>query len=215
MILNALIPSTIWPSILHVCGDDPVITCIICQIISYSPRMWRWSYPQDLLHLHQDVFSTYVEMILFYQMLLKVLGGILHVCGDDPFSSGIVFGGGEYSPRMWRWSLISCITSFKHVVFSTYVEMILLVLGIVLTWSRILHVCGDDPMLFLIFKSCHPYSPRMWRWFLVLLVDELRHTVFSTYVEMILKKFQPALRTRSILHVCGDDLSLAEKWGKN
>ena len=50
---------------------------------------------------------------------------ILHVCGDDP--------------KMH----LEKITAF--IVFSTYVEMILIPRFPSIIWLSILHVCGDDP----------------------------------------------------------------------
>ena len=51
----------------------------------------------------------------------------------------------------------------KFLVFSTYVEMILLWAMSVLHVDSILHVCGDDPKT----RQSHivelVYSPRMWR----------------------------------------------------
>ena len=93
-------------SILHVCGDDPKVAQYPVQSGKYSPRMWRWSTKQLLLPLRTS--------------------SILHVCGDDPlitFFSRIV---SWYSPRMWRWSWYKLQPAAARVVFSTYVEMILL-----------------------------------------------------------------------------------------
>ena len=71
----------------------------------------------------EDVFSTYVEMILNLDGQLLNGGSILHVCGDDPLVLPPVTNRGgvfstyvemiltsdmspsltiQYSPRMWR-----------------------------------------------------------------------------------------------------------------
>ena len=71
------------------------------------------------------VFSTYVEMILSHSGDRVLWGGILHVCGDDPY------------PLKIRLRSL--------VVFSTYVEMILLNKNYFVSHESILHVCGDDP----------------------------------------------------------------------
>ena len=49
------------------------------------------------------------------------------------------------------------------------------------------------------------YSPRMWRWSYIFVVNYLFFTVFSTYVEMILPNHFRNFMFCRILHVCGDD----------
>ena len=133
--------------VLHVCGDDP-----FCQSISgsnswCSPRMWRWSH-DDLLKLYlEDVFSTYVEMILNLLLLDPTFYCVLHVCGDDPTNQNLIGKTFGCSPRMWRWSC--CFEENTRIapVFSTYVEMILGCGSFSFFLTGVLHVCGDDPLL--------------------------------------------------------------------
>ena len=47
------------------------------------------------------VFSTYVEVILIYENLVKQEDGILHVCGGDPKMSKNLYLDIKYSPPMW------------------------------------------------------------------------------------------------------------------
>ena len=145
MILSATwIPGT-WSCILHVCGDDPFKMKQLKNFTSYSPRMWRWSLEVGNETMVMMVFSTYVEMILAGAALLWLLRRILHVCGDDPKQNTISFEIAVYSPRMWRWSQLTDALKDSLSVFSTYVEMILVIYTIfIFVWS-ILHVCGDDP----------------------------------------------------------------------
>ena len=166
MILNWRFVIFLEWSILHVCGDDPVIGQQYTSHGRYSPRMWRWSLLCYSIHLISTVFSTYVEMILtldkgdnndslvfstYVEMILNfckyclALDRILHVCGDDPTLGLGVMTGFQYSPRMWRWSLIALLFYHQIQVFSTYVEMILIKTLQALIYQRILHVCGDDP----------------------------------------------------------------------
>ena len=49
------------------------------------------------------------------------------------------------------------------VVFSTYVEVILLTLSLRLMPFSILHVCGGDPFVQILGHRMKGYSPRMWR----------------------------------------------------
>ena len=50
--------------ILHVCGGDPTTLPTNFNVITYSPRVWRWSYTEHNEKALED--------------------GILHVCGGDP-----------------------------------------------------------------------------------------------------------------------------------
>ena len=115
-----------WFSILHVCGGDPDLSA--CSIIfsSYSPRMWRWSSTTSHEDFKWAVFSTYVEVILKMEAAALSGVGILHVCGGDPVHSLLHFLCSKYSPRMWRWSQLSSSFDLWYTVFSTYVEVILI-----------------------------------------------------------------------------------------
>ena len=86
---------------------------------------------------------------------------------------------------MWRWSLARFIDSSLK--------------------GCILHVCGGDPFNFVNYKSDETYSPRMWRWSYIYLVNFLGLHVFSTYVEVILIESVKTSFPSCILHVCGGD----------
>ena len=90
-------------------------------------------------------------------------------------------------------------------VFSTYVEVILLLEHQDEAIRRILHVCGGDPSLCSRLIDWILYSPRMWRWSYWCYFWKKPTFVFSTYVEVILVWSVPALIKVCILHVCGGD----------
>ena len=150
--------------ILHVCGGDPLKPLDKWKAFWYSPRMWRWSQRKMKNDLSRYVFSTYVEVILEKASVFRVKNSILHVCGGDPELGLSSLNNMKYSPRMWRWSPIELILVIFIAVFSTYVEVILKFVTVVLWRDRILHVCGGDPY----HLNHHPfqlqYSPHMWRW---------------------------------------------------
>ena len=151
------------------------------------------------------MFSTYVEMILWFNCNPSGPFRVLHVCGDDPHISSFYSLTLRCSPRMWRWSQISIKVIALPWVFSTYVEMILAITLRILFQLSVLHVCGDDPRqvgLQTVQRSC---SPRMWRWSYIFVVVYFLPIVFSTYVEMILKTYTNEGMTVCVLHVCGDD----------
>ena len=51
----------------------------------------------------------------------------------------------------------------KDMVFSTYVEVILVGRFVPHRLKCILHVCGGDPLSFFNLLLSNLYSPRMWR----------------------------------------------------
>ena len=205
MILNCKSPALGCPGILHVCGDDPSSIAEDGSFELYSPRMWRWSYRSISYVLHMPVFSTYVEMILYYIFFVVFIVCILHVCGDDPCFGLPARLYASYSPRMWRWSPYPTNAPSTIIVFSTYVEMILKMTTYSLIYTSILHVCGDDPIASRRHLKRTRYSPRMWRWSYYHPTSIHNCLVFSTYVEMILPRFVLLYPSFRILHVCGDD----------
>ena len=106
---------------------------------------------------------------------------------------------------MWRWSYMWSAVQFTWSVFSTYVEVILRVAFYGFHQGSILHVCGGDPKLFILFGAISSYSPRMWRWSLFGMNFWPVKYVFSTYVEVILSARLGRLFAICILHVCGGD----------
>ena len=172
-------------SILHVCGGDPMC----CKLL--TKNLW--------------VFSTYVEVILPYAFAFATAFCILHVCGGDPSLFRLPRTYPEYSPRMWRWSLLSVLLCLAIGVFSTYVEVILLSAVVTLECPSILHVCGGDPYWSNKFSPWIVYSPRMWRWSLQTQFGLTLRQVFSTYVEVIPDNKRSESMSVGILHVCGGD----------
>ena len=171
--------------ILHVCGGDPHVYHARKGSSLYSPRMWRWS---PTCHHHcrlEEVFSTYVEVILRSSSSKSSSSRILHVCGGDPKKAIGLLKEAGYSPRMWRWSYGIRVLGVLGKVFSTYVEVILAEIARRTTTNGILHVCGGDPLLWSISANKLVYSPRMWRWSYYSLSVFFAKIVFSTYVEVI------------------------------
>ena len=89
---------------LHVCGGDPEVGEAINNYLKFSPRMWRWSSHDQIRSFSNEVFSTYVEVILQCHQKLTGNRRFLHVCGGDPITPTINFSPNMFSPRMWRWS---------------------------------------------------------------------------------------------------------------
>ena len=68
--------------ILHVCGGDPCFKPFKPAIWWYSPRMWRWSLEWQIHKRLKNVFSTYVEVILWQWHYILGSLGILHTCWE-------------------------------------------------------------------------------------------------------------------------------------
>ena len=132
-------------------------------------------------------------------------GYVLHVCGGDPQKFSQRNWLGECSPRMWRWSYAIYNTRYQARVFSTYVEVILNHMSAVTASYGVLHVCGGDPTQFIILAIKLACSPRMWRWSSTTCRLSQLHTVFSTYVEVILSSRLAVKLALGVLHVCGGD----------
>ena len=93
-----------------------------------------------------------------------------------------------YSPRVWRWSQKEVHTISTTVVFSTCVEVILLIIWLYAIVKSILHVCGGDPQLGDENYEDFEYSPRVWRWSYFCGIMCVQDMVFSTCVEVILSR---------------------------
>ena len=73
----------------------------------------------------KSVFSTSVEVIPTLLVWHGQENSILHECGGDPKLAATLQEKNQYSPRVWRWSLVALIVLMSMVVFSTSVEVIL------------------------------------------------------------------------------------------
>ena len=75
-------PLSLEDGILHTCGGDPIFLSTLVKCTG--------------------VFSTHVEVILFYEVLKLWFQCILHTCGGDPQSKSSFVDTCKYSPHMWR-----------------------------------------------------------------------------------------------------------------
>ena len=66
-----------------------------------------------------------------------------------------------------------------------------------------LHVCGGVSDYASFTCKLTEFSPRMWRCFSCAYVARYCTKIFSTYVEVFLRKFSCKARLRNFLHVCG------------
>ena len=144
VILNINSKCVFHKNFLHVCGGDPNLRMFDSSIVSFSPRMWRWSLPDLITSGLWAIFSTYVEVILSLTGLNVTLV--------------------SFSPRMWRWSLGWYSSRWFWSIFSTYVEVIPQDFLNAVAKTDFLHVCGGDRSWIRTFVARTWFSPRMWRW---------------------------------------------------
>ena len=111
--------------ILHVCGGIAQYRLILLNLSKYSPRMWRYCHEAKLQWAVEEVFSTYVEVLLSFLDLSLCAIRILHVCGGIAHSNGTTSISKTYSPRMWRYCWWDSTDRPLIGVFSTYVEVLL------------------------------------------------------------------------------------------
>ena len=70
-----------WFGILHECGGDPAFCGVLCALVPYSPRVWRWSFKSWPSSNNWMVFSTSVEVIQVVTSAKRWGLSILHTCG--------------------------------------------------------------------------------------------------------------------------------------
>ena len=166
VILSLLLPCGLFECFLHACGGDPTAAIQRENRALFSPRMWRWSYQCSNSNKHKIVFSTHVEVILSCLLVVFKWKRFLHACGGDPHSATTHKNNFLFSPRMWRWSQGQRLFPWWQIVFSTYVEVILVYRLAYRHHESFLHVCGGDPETDITNRN--------------------DGKVFSTYVEVIL-----------------------------
>ena len=167
--------------------------------------MWRWSLVWFFEPCCRWVFSTYVEVIPTYTTNNHMMMCVLHVCGGDPKLIDTSTLKALCSPRMWRWSYGVNVVETDKLVFSTYVEVILLARSVWSEFFSVLHVCGGDPNEWFNSSQNRKCSPRMWRWSHNPIHPCIKMRVFSTYVEVIPWLTMYSLSIQCVLHVCGGD----------
>ena len=113
----------------------------------------------------------------------------LHVCGgvsSVPVPKG---DGPEFSPRMWRCFQKSHGLKQVAHIFSTYVEVFPLPSTKSSIRHNFLHVCGGVSFVSKLLASNAEFSPRMWRCFSPRRTVAVGNLIFSTYVEVFLRRF--------------------------
>ena len=127
----------------------------------------------------------------------------LHACGGVSSALSAIIRITEFSPRMWRCFYMANPYAYLCEVFSTHVEVFLiLTLGLIAVLS-FLHACGGVSSMSLMDIKSVSFSPRMWRCFFPRRMRHSASKVFSTHVEVFLTSDKVSASSASFLHACG------------
>ncbi len=165
--------------------------------------MWR-CFLYDFISYHfVNIFSTYVEVFPTRAIRADNPHHFLHVCGGVSLFLAISLDSNSFSPRMWRCFLARRTQKATGGIFSTYVEVFPSRLHNHRSAYYFLHVCGGVSITTLRITPQNRFSPRMWRCFCLRLVAEGAGLIFSTYVEVFLRRTALICESTDFLHVCG------------
>ena len=120
------------------------------------------------------VFSTSVEVFLCIFRPISSLSRLLHVRGGVSAQQLSTSAWGKSSPRPWRCFHVHSLVYIAKFVFSTSVEVFLVVREPVERFLRLLHVRGGVSERLCNDHDSRQSSPRPWRCFRVTVQMELR-----------------------------------------
>ena len=129
--------------------------------------------------------------------------GFLHVCGGVSITLIDMANDFGFSPRIWRCFSNALAQPRTIKVFSTYVEVFPARQACRSTRLCFLHVCGGVSEIRSFADLFCPFSPRMWRCFWDEVQGDSWLIVFSTYVEVFLRRALMVYARCRFLHVCG------------
>ena len=151
----------------------------------------------------EEIFSTYVEVFPEHDREMRKLLHFLHVCGGVSSLTQICFLPALFSPRMWRCFPVATASKPAVYIFSTYVEVFLLVISQLTIFVNFLHVCGGVSPPVERVVAVTEFSPRMWRCFHHFDRRGGHGKIFSTYVEVFPENGFTSIMKKYFLHVCG------------
>ena len=156
--------------LLHVRGGVSLDLSMLFTLVTSSPRPWRCFSLRNNRHRYKKVFSTSVEVFPQVQPQALWRSGLLHVRG----------GVSAVKKKIDR----------EIEVFSTSVEVFLVDVETYAKEPCLLHVRGGVSLRRNLRLSRAKSSPRPWRCFLKSSNGECVRLVFSTSVEVFLKKIR-------------------------
>ena len=127
---------------LHVCGGVSRVEFLNTGKSIFSPRMWRCFQHLFSMIPRANIFSTYVEVFLLCLRCSLLYEDFLHVCGGVSKEIFVQGTAEEFSPRMWRCFFKAGYSRSITKIFSTYVEVFLILALPSIDTLHFLHVCG-------------------------------------------------------------------------
>ena len=174
--------------LLHVRGGVSKALNTDSALFLSSPRPWRCFCPLLLGSLPARVFSTSVEVFPWLSPFSLVCRGLLHVRGGVSVISGASSVPERSSPRPWRCFWLILRKWNLRGVFSTSVEVFPDTFHPDTLRFCLLHVRGGVSLVGKEFRLEIESSPRPWRCFRGCHGQDPGRQVFSTSVEVFLRR---------------------------
>ena len=112
---------------------------------------------------------------------------LLHARGGVSVGNQLFIIERESSPRTWRCFWAELCGSVVRSIFSTHVEVFLMLIQKTIIILDLLHARGGVSLKDIVFLSELKSSPRTWRCFLCSAICRRCAGIFSTHVEVFLK----------------------------
>ena len=144
--------------------------------------MWGWTEGDHFATRRPGVFPTRVGVDRGLEMLGLYEGRFPHACGGGPTSPAAFLCRETFSPRVWGWTSGGGFYDTAVKVFPTRVGVDRSCNPPELTESRFPHACGGGPQPLKRGERLGGFSPRVWGWTVVHLLNKGLPEVFPTRV---------------------------------
>ncbi len=168
-----------------------------------SPRPWRCFLPDRAGGHAAAVFSTPVEVFLRRWRLRNSDYCLLHARGGVSENASGAAGEFESSPRPWRCFHYEIPRDKRRDVFSTPVEVFLMLSGALISLLSLLHARGGVSGPQHRENAIRRSSPRPWRCFSMVNAGSHDKKVFSTPVEVFHACWRATAPCMGLLHARG------------
>ncbi len=189
--------------LLHARGGVSTASCALYRLHRSSPRSWRCFPIAQPAARQTRVFSTLVEVFLNDLATRLEQEGLLHARGGVSMVKSKAQNAMTSSPRSWRCFSATPVLTPWAFVFSTLVEVFLLVRCDSSKVKCLLHARGGVSNAFAFQFIKRWSSPRSWRCFLLVKHRRSDKKVFSTLVEVFLADSPGLKEGLGLLHARG------------
>ena len=133
------------------------------------------------------IISTYVEITNLHNRYPTRQRDHLHIRGDHPPYADNPSKRSGSSPHTWRSHYAKMLNKYYFGIISTYVEITIIEIDIVIHSQDHLHIRGDHPFFMYLVPGLKGSSPHTWRSRNIFFVNVYITRIISTYVEITLK----------------------------